>query len=96
MVESLLTIASFLFACMQRTIEILAFGIPLYWMVGLDASATSFFIYIALLVCYTTGVKMMFSILAQSLPKKASVQGVGTFVVLLLTLFGGFIVNPKS
>ena len=39
---------------------------------------------------------MMFSILAQSLPKKASVQGVGTFVVLLLTLFGGFIVNPKS
>ena len=65
-------------------------------MVGLDASAGSFFTYIGLLVCYTTGVKMMFSILAQSLPKKATVQGVGTFVVLLLTLFGGFIVNPKS
>jgi hypothetical protein len=39
---------------------------------------------------------MMFSILAQSLPKKASVQGIGTFIVLLLTLFGGFIVNPTS
>jgi ABC-2 type transporter len=74
----------------------LAFGIPLYWMVGLDVSAKSFFIYIALLICYTTGVKMMFSTLAQCLPKKANVQGIGTFVVLLLTLFGGFIVNPKS
>lgn len=82
--------------CFQRTIEILAFGLPLYWMVGLDASASSFFTYIGLLVCYTTGVKTMFSILSQSIPKKASVQGVGTFVVLLLTLFGGFIVNPKS
>lgn len=80
----------------QRSIEILAFGIPLYWMVGLDASASSFFTYIALLICYTTAVKMMFSILAQSLPKKASVQGIGTFIVLLLTLFGGFIVYPIS
>lgn len=63
-------------------------------MVGLDASAASFFTYIALLICYTTGVKMMFSILAQSLPKKATVQGIGTFIVLLMTLFGGFIVQP--
>jgi hypothetical protein len=65
-------------------------------MVGLDASAASFFTYIALLICYTIGLKMMFSILAQSLPKKASVQGIGTFIVLLLTLFGGFIVYPDA
>jgi len=39
---------------------------------------------------------MMFSILAQTIQKKAGVQGVGTFVVLLMTLFGGFIVNPAS
>ena len=39
---------------------------------------------------------MMFSVLAQILPKKATVQGIGTFVVLLLTLFSGFIVYPDS
>lgn len=72
----------------------MAFGIPLYLMVDLNRSAASFFTYIALLICYTIGVKMMFSILAQSLPKKATVQGIGTFIVLLLTLFGGFIVYP--
>lgn len=65
-------------------------------MVGLDGTFSSFITYIALLICYTTAVKMMFSILAQCLKKKATVQGVGTFVVLLLTLFGGFIVFPIS
>jgi hypothetical protein len=63
-------------------------------MVGLAPYADSFFMYLALLICYTIGLKMMFGILAQTLPKKANVQGVGTFLVLLLTLFGGFIVFP--
>lgn len=79
----------------QRTIEITAFAVPMYWMVGLDPTAQSFLIFLAILICYTSGLKMMFSILAQTLPKKANVQGVGTFVVLLLTLFGGFIVFPS-
>lgn len=80
----------------QRTIEIVSFGIPLYWMVGLDPTAASFFTYLALLICYTIGMKLMFSILAQTLPKKANVQGTGTFLVLLMTLFSGFIIYPVS
>ena len=80
----------------QRTLEITAFGIPLYFFVGLDLSAASFFIYLAILVCYTIGLKLAFGILAQVLPKKANVQGVGTFLVLICTLFGGFIVFPAS
>jgi hypothetical protein len=63
-------------------------------MVGLATSAKAFFIYLALLILYTVGLKMMFGILAQTLPKKANVQGVGTFLVLLLSLFGGFMVYP--
>jgi ABC-2 type transporter len=78
----------------QRTIEIVSFGIPLYWMVGLDPTAGSFFLYLLILITYTTGLKMMFSILAFTLPKKANVQSVGTFLVLICTLFGGFIVFP--
>lgn len=80
----------------QRSLEIVSFGIPLYWMVGLDPTAGSFFMYLLLLIAYTTGLKMMFSILAQTLPKKANVQSVGTFFVLIFTLFGGFIVFPDS
>ncbi|KAG7360095.1 ABC-2 type transporter-domain containing protein [Nitzschia inconspicua] len=80
----------------QRTLEIVSFGIPLYWMVGLDPTAGSFFLYLLLLIVFTTGLKMMFSILAHILPKKANVQSVGTFFVLIFTLFGGFIVFPDS
>ncbi|CAB9510945.1 Pleiotropic ABC efflux transporter of multiple drugs CDR1 [Seminavis robusta] len=79
----------------QRTIEIVSFGIPLYWMVGLDPTARGFFVYLAILIIYTIGLKLMFSILAQTLPKKANVQGVGTSLVLLMVLFGGFIVYPN-
>lgn len=79
----------------QRTLEIVSFGIPLYWMVGLDPTAGSFFLYLLVLITYTTGLKMMFSILAQTLPKKANVQSVGTFLVLICTLLGGFIVFPS-
>jgi len=64
-------------------------------MVGLNPTAGAFFSYLALLICYTTGLKMMFSILAQTLPKKANVLGVGTFLVLLLSLFSGFMVYPN-
>jgi ABC-type multidrug transport system ATPase subunit len=86
----------FLSTIPQRSIEIVSFGIPLYWMVGFDKTAQSFFLYLLLLICYTTGLKMNFSILAQTLPKKANVQGVGTFIVLIATLFGGFIVYPSN
>jgi len=89
-------VGRFLSTIPQRTLEIVSFGIPLYFLVGLDLSAASFFIYLFLLICYTIGLKMMFGILAQTLPKKANVQGVGTFVVLLATLFSGFIVYPSA
>jgi ABC-2 type transporter len=39
--------------------------------------------------------RQMFSILAQTLPKKANVQGFGTFLVLMMVMFSGFIVYPN-
>ena len=39
---------------------------------------------------------MLYGVLAQVCPKKANVQGIGTFLYLLLTLTGGFIVYPKA
>ena len=39
---------------------------------------------------------MLYGVLAQVLPKKANVQGIGTFFYLLLTLTSGFMVYPTT
>jgi hypothetical protein len=39
-----------------------------------------------MLSAYKFALKMLYGVLAQVLPKKANVQGVGTFLYLLLTL----------
>lgn len=80
----------------QRVIEIISFGIPLYWIVWLNPTAESFFVYLLILVCYTTALKLMFGILPQVFPKKGQVQGVGLFVLFLMNLFGGYIVVPDA
>jgi hypothetical protein len=39
---------------------------------------------------------MLYGILAQTLPKKANVQGVGTFIYLLCVLTSGFVIEPST
>ena len=39
---------------------------------------------------------MIFGLLAQTLPKKANVQGVGTFIYLLCALTSGFVIYPLA
>ena len=80
----------------QRALEICSFGIPLYWMVGLDPTAPSFLLFLAVVLTYTFGLKMLYGIIAQILPNKANVLGFGTFLVLLFSLFSGFIVFPGT
>ena len=79
----------------QRAIEIVAFGIPVYFMVGLDASGRSFFLFLIILLMYTFALKILYGIIAQLLPNKQNVLGFGTFLVLLFSLFSGFIVYPS-
>uniref|UniRef100_A0A7S4MWX6 ABC transporter domain-containing protein n=1 Tax=Odontella aurita TaxID=265563 RepID=A0A7S4MWX6_9STRA len=76
--------------------EIVAFGVPFYFIAGLAYDPAAFFIYLAMLICYKFALKMLYGILAMTLPKKANVQGIGTFLYLLTTLFGGFVVYPET
>ncbi len=76
--------------------EIVAFGLPFYFIAGLAYEARAFFIYLAILIVYKFSLKMLYGVLVQTLPKKANVQGVGTFLYLLLTLTSGFIVYPST
>mmetsp|Transcript_3324 Transcript_3324/g.5465 ORF Transcript_3324/g.5465 Transcript_3324/m.5465 type:complete len:1454 (+) Transcript_3324:67-4428(+) len=76
--------------------EIVAFGLPFYFIAGLAYEARAFFIYLAILIVYKFSLKMLYGVLVQTLPKKANVQGVGTFLYLLLSLTSGFIVYPST
>eukprot|EP00804_Cyclotella_cryptica_P009072 CCRYP_003155-RB/>CCRYP_003155-RB protein AED:0.07 eAED:0.07 QI:33/1/1/1/1/1/12/1130/1233 len=76
--------------------EIVAFGLPFYLISGLAYEVRAFFVYLAILVAYKFALKMLYGVLAQVCPKKANVQGIGTFLYLLLTLTGGFIVYPTA
>lgn len=94
--------------------EIVAFGLPFYFIAGLAYDPAAFFVYLAILIgksavacscirchwdnkmhihiwfflpiAYKFALKMLYGVLAQVLPKKANVQGIGTFLYLLLTL----------
>ncbi|KAL3761106.1 hypothetical protein ACHAWU_001375 [Discostella pseudostelligera] len=76
--------------------EIIAFGLPFYFIAGLAYEARAFFVFLAILIAYKFSLKMLYGVLAQTLPKKANVQGVGTLLYLLLTLTSGFIVFPSA
>lgn len=80
----------------QRLIEILSFGIPLYFLIGLDLSARSFFLYLLMLLLYTISIKMFYSILAMALPSYQSVQLTALFMATVMILTSGFIVYPNA
>ena len=76
-------------------LEIFAFGLPFYFISGLAYEAKAFFVFLAILVTYKFALRMLFGVLAHTLPKKANVQGIGTFIYLLLTMTSGFIMYPS-
>lgn len=80
----------------QRALDITAFGLPVYWMVGLAADAGAFFIYLLLLLWLIIAEKILFGITVQVLRTKQDILGVGSFLVLMQVLFGGFIVYPDA
>lgn len=53
-------------------------------------------LFVFLPLAYKFALKMLYGVLAQVCPKKANVQGIGTFLYLLLTLTSGFVVYPVA
>jgi hypothetical protein len=53
-------------------------------------------VFLAILVAYKFALKMIYGLLAQTLPKKANVQGVGTFIYLICALTSGFVIYPLA
>lgn len=78
----------------QATMDCVIFGSILYWMVRLEESAKNFFIFLAILIVFNIVMNQMLSVFAAISPTKGVLQGCSAFILLLLILFCGFIVNP--
>lgn len=78
----------------QMLIDVLLFGICVYWMVGFVATAKGFFIYLALFFSFNFTMGQLFGCLASFAPSRTVVQAGGALILLLNTLFCGYIVAP--
>jgi len=80
----------------MRLLECLAFGLPFYFFLGLDLHFESFILYLVMVLVFMTFANIFFQLLAMSLPTSQQVQAVSNFVLLVMGLFGGFIIYPVT
>ena len=78
----------------QMLLDVLLFGVFVYWMVGFVHSAAGFLIYLALFFSFNFAMGQLFGVLAAAAPNKSVVMAGGAFILLLNTLFCGYIVAP--
>jgi len=78
----------------QALTDVLIFGSIIYWMVGLAADVSNFFIFIAILFVFSISMNQMLAVFTTFSKTKTNVQGYSSVVLLFLVLFCGFIVNP--
>lgn len=79
----------------QMLIDVLLFGVFVYWMVGFLPTAANFIIYLLLFFLFTFAMGQTFGLLAAIAPTKTIVQAGGSVVLLLNVLFCGYIVSPN-
>lgn len=79
----------------QMIIDVLLFGIFVYWMVGFVPTAASFVIYLLLFFFFTLSMGQTMGLLASIAQTKTVVQAGGAVVLLMNVLFSGYIVSPN-
>ena len=76
--------------------DVFVFGSILYFMIGLsDRDVEHFFIFISILIIFSITMHMQLAVFA-SFASDASLQVYSACTLLLLILFGGFIVAPAA
>jgi ABC-type multidrug transport system fused ATPase/permease subunit len=74
--------------------DVLLFGTIVYWMVGFTSQAGGFFLYLALLFSFNFTMGQLFGLLASVASSKTVVQAGGAVILLLNSLFCGYLVAP--
>ena len=80
----------------QRGIEVLAFCGAVYFLIPLDITFVSFALYMLMMLTYTICLDMIFNIVVMSFRTAQHVQSVSIVVLLVMTMFSGFIVYPSE
>ncbi|KAL7463150.1 hypothetical protein ACHAXS_003529 [Conticribra weissflogii] len=78
----------------QMILDVILFGTIVYWMVGFNATASGFFLYLALFFSFNFTMGQTFGVLAAIAPSKTVVQAGGAVILLFNVLFCGFIISP--
>jgi ABC-type multidrug transport system ATPase subunit len=81
----------------QTMCDVLIFGTLMYYIIGLADrdSASNFFIYLALLICFALCMQQQLSVFA-SFATESGLQVCSAIILLLFILFGGYIVAPET
>jgi len=78
----------------QMILDVILFGTIVYWMVGFTATASGFFLYLALFFSFNFTMGQSFGVLSAIAPSKTVVQAGGAVILLFNVLFCGFIISP--
>jgi len=79
----------------QFLMDVIVIGTIIYWMVGLTAAASNFFIFLASLFVFSLVMNQMLSVFAAIAKTKTMMQSMSAGVIFLQLLFCGFLVNPN-
>lgn len=80
----------------QTMMDCFAFGTILYFMVGLTTTATNYFIFMAVIVCYSILMNELLFVFATFARTKDMVQVASACLVFFFILFSGFIIAPDT
>lgn len=78
----------------QVLMDVTVIGTIIYWMVGLAAAASNFFIFLASLFVFSLTMNQMLSVFAAFAKTKTIMQSMSAGVIFVQLLFCGFLVNP--
>ncbi|THH12068.1 hypothetical protein EW145_g234 [Phellinidium pouzarii] len=77
-------------------ITLIIFSIMLYFLVGLQRSASQFFIFFLLIVAMTITMKAFFRTIAAAFKREASAQSLAGIFILVLVLYTGYTIPKPS
>lgn len=78
----------------QTAMDCAAFGTILYFMVGLTATIQNYFIFMAVLFCFSVLMNELLFVFSTISKTKSSVQVISACLVFFFILFSGFIISP--
>jgi ABC-type multidrug transport system fused ATPase/permease subunit len=80
----------------KTAMDCIAFGVILYFMVGLAATVQNFFIFLAMLFVFSIYMNELLFIFATVAKTKSDVQVISACLLFFFMLFCGFIIDPDT